>query len=91
MELDLSSPVQEAVLSHGWVARIGLTRSSAAQLAGWATLSRAGRPRARLVLSQLGNDPVRALEQLRMRAEEWVLEWSAHAHSGDTHFGDLSQ
>jgi len=91
MELDLSSPVQEAVLSHGWVARIGLTRSSAAQLAGWATLSRAGRPRARLVLSQLGNDPVHALEQLRMRSEEWVLEWSTHAHSGDTHFGDLSQ
>lgn len=91
MELDLSSPVQEVALPHGWAAHIGLTRSSAAQLAGWATLLRAGRPRARLVLSQLGNDPIRALDQLRMRAEEWVLEWSAHAHSGDTHFGDVSQ
>ncbi|VTU17209.1 hypothetical protein SRS16CHR_01971 [Variovorax sp. SRS16] len=75
---------------EGWEIRICLTaQPSEGQLAGHADLWRDGVHSCRIALSGHFPDAASACDALERKARDWISDWAARDHTGDTGFASL--
>ena len=77
------------VLPAGWRLDLKLGPDAAGEFGGVVEVWEGSEMRCRLVLTMCGQDRDAAVARVNKRVEDWVSEWLARPHSGDTDFAQL--
>ena len=78
-----------ATLPPGWRLELKLGPDAAGEFGGVAEVWEGPAMRCRLVLTLCGQDRAAAVAHVNSRVEEWVADWLARPHSGDSDFTQL--
>lgn len=89
--MDSNDDSDDPAASADWSMQVGEEAGPDGQVAYHATVYRAGTYVCRLALAGTYPDRASAEEALKVRLQQWIAEYEAGPHSGQTWFGPLSR